>query len=121
MAAAAAAMALLAQTDAVIIDVRYAPGGDVRMVDMLASYFFDTVTPTLATDSLSVSIGRTFNPKTNQGWEGTGVQPDVRAPAADALDAAHRLAVAALIEAGGRAEMRLLMTDGTEVPYPREK
>ena len=46
-------MAFLAQTDAIIIDVRYAPGGDVRMVDMLASYFFDKVTPTLATYSRS--------------------------------------------------------------------
>jgi ketosteroid isomerase-like protein len=172
LAAAAAAMAFLAQTDAIIIDVRYAPGGDVRMVDMLASYFFDQVTPTLATYSrsrnetiqrstlesvpgkrrpdipvyvltsrdtgsaaedfafllqqagratlvgdrtggaghmnavlgigggysVSVSIGRTFNPKTNQGWEGTGVQPTVRASAADALSTAHRLAISALID-----------------------
>jgi hypothetical protein len=172
LAAAAAAMAFLAQTDAIIVDVRYAPGGDVRMVDTLASYFFDRVTPTLASYSrsrnetiqrttlesvpgkrrpgipvyvltsrdtgsaaedfafllqqtgratlvgdrtagaghmnavlgigggysVSVSIGRTFNPKTNQGWEGTGVQPDVRASAADALDTAHRLALSALIE-----------------------
>ena len=51
--AAAGAMAFLAQTDAMIIDVRYAPGGDVRMVDMLASYFFDKPTPTLATYSRS--------------------------------------------------------------------
>src|SRR6185503_2257548 len=32
-----------------VIDVRYVPGGDVRMVDLLASYFFDKVVPTLAT------------------------------------------------------------------------
>jgi retinol-binding protein 3 len=179
--AAAAAMAFLENTDAFIIDVRYAPGGDVRMVDTLASYFFDKVTPTLATYwrsrnettqratlenlpgkrrpdipvyvlisrdtgsaaedfafllqqtgratlvgdrtagaghtnavlglgggySLSVSIGRTFNPKTNQGWEAVGVRPDVQAAAADAVDTAHRLALTALIEklekAGGTA------------------
>jgi ketosteroid isomerase-like protein len=170
--AAAAAMAFLAQTDAIIIDVRYAPGGDVRMVDLLASYFFDKVTPTLASFSrsrnetvqrstlekvpgrrrpdipvyvltsrdtgsaaedfafllqqtgratlvgdrtagaghmnailglgggysVSVSIGRTFSPKTNEGWEGTGVQPNVRAAASGALDTAHRLALTALID-----------------------
>ena len=48
--------------------------------------------------SVSVSVGRTFNPKTNEGWEGTGVQPDVRAAAADALDTAHRLALSTLME-----------------------
>ncbi|MEJ7812265.1 MAG: S41 family peptidase [Gemmatimonadaceae bacterium] len=38
--AGAAAMAFLANTDAVILDVRRAPGGDPRMSDFLASYFF---------------------------------------------------------------------------------
>lgn len=170
--AVAGAMAFLARTDAIIIDVRYVPGGDVRMVDLLASYFFDKVVPTLATYfrprnetiqrstlesvpgrrrpdipvyvlisrdtgsaaedfafllrqtgratlvggrtagaghsnvivgigggySVSVSVGRTYDPKTNEGWEGTGVQPHVRAAADDALDTAHRLAVSALID-----------------------
>ena len=170
--AATAAMAFLENTDAFIIDVRYAPGGDVRMVDTLASYFFDKVTPTLASYSrsrnetiqrstlenlpgkrrpgipvyvlisrdtgsaaedfafllqqtgratlvgdrtagagnmnavlgigggysLSVSIGRTFNPKTNQGWEAIGVKPDVQAAASNALDVAHRHALTALME-----------------------
>ena len=170
--AAAGAMAFLADVDAMIIDVRYTPGGDARMVDLLASYFFDKVTPTLHTYSrprnetiqrttlesvpgkrrptiplyvltsrdtgsaaedfafllqqtgratlvgdrtagaghtnailgigggysLSVSIGRTFNPKTNEGWEGVGVQPTVKVAAAGALDTAHRLALTALIE-----------------------
>jgi retinol-binding protein 3 len=179
-AAADGAMAFLAQTDAMIIDVRSAPGGDVRMVDNLASYFFDKVTPTLATYSrsrdetiqrstleivpgrrrpgipvyvltsrdtgsaaedfaflmqqtgratlvgdrtggaghtnavlgigggysVSVSIGRTFNPKTNEGWEGTGVQPQVRTPAAAALDTAHRLALSALMEKTTDAAVR---------------
>ena len=56
--------------------------------------------------SLSVSIGRTFNPKTNQGWEGTGVQPEVRVPATDALDAAHRLALSVLMEKATDAAVR---------------
>ena len=169
--AAAAAMAFLADTDAMIVDVRYAPGGDAGMVDLLASYFFDKVIPTLHTFtrsrnetierttlasvpgkrrpaiplyvltsrdtgsaaedfafllqqtgratlvgdrtagaghsnavmvigggySMSVSIGRTYNPKTNKGWEGTGVIPEIAAPPAEALGAAHRLALTALI------------------------
>ena len=185
LAAATAAMAFLENADACIIDVRYAPGGDVRMVDTLASYFFDKVTPTLATYSrsrdetiqrstletlpgkrrpdipvyvlisrdtgsaaedfafllqqtgratlvgdrtagagntnavlglgggysLSVSIGRTFNPKTNQGWEAIGVQPDVQAPAPDAVDAAHRLALTALIEKMEKAGSTALRTE----------
>jgi len=178
--AVAGAMAFLAQTDAIIIDVRYAPGGDVRMVDTLASFFFDKVTPTLASYSrsrneiiqrstlatlpgrrrpdipvfvltsrdtgsaaedfaflmqqtgratvvgdrtagaghinailglgggysVSVSVGRTYNPKTNEGWEGTGVQPHVRAAAGDALDSAHRLALSTLIEKASTPAVR---------------
>ncbi len=170
--AAAAAMAFLRQTDAMILDVRYAPGGDVRMVDLIASYFFDKVTPTLSTFSrsrnetikrstlesvpgrrrpdiplyvlisrdtgsaaedfafllqqtgratlvgdrtagaghtnailaigggysVSVSNGRTFNPATNQGWEGTGVQPAVKVSPSDAVVVAHRLALTSLLE-----------------------
>jgi hypothetical protein len=56
--------------------------------------------------SVSVSIGRTFNPTTNEGWEGTGVQPTVRAAAADALATAHRLALTALIEKSTDAALR---------------
>jgi retinol-binding protein 3 len=48
--------------------------------------------------ALSVSIGRTFNPKTNHGWEGTGVIPEVKVPPPDALEHAHRLALTALLD-----------------------
>jgi retinol-binding protein 3 len=188
IAAATAAMAFLENADAFIIDVRYAPGGDVRMVDTLASYFYDRVTPTLASYSrsrnetiqrstldslpgkrrptiplyvlisrdtgsaaedfafllqqtgratlvgdrtagagnmnavlgigggysLSVSIGRTFNPKTNQGWEGVGVKPEVQAPAPDALDVAHRLALTTLMEKASSPALR------TELGWTRD-
>ena len=181
IAAATAAMAFLENADAFIVDVRYAPGGDVRMVDTLASYFFDKVTPTLASYSrsrnetiqrstldnlpgkrrpsiplyvlisrdtgsaaedfafllqqagratlvgdrtagagnmnavlgigggysLSVSIGRTFNPKTNQGWEAIGVKPDVQASAPDALDVAHRLALTTLMDKASSPALRI--------------
>jgi hypothetical protein len=39
-----------------------------------------------------IPVGRTFDPDTGQGWEGTGVAPDVQVPAADALDKALELA-----------------------------
>jgi len=37
-----------------------------------------------------VPVGRTFDPDTGEGWEGTGVAPDVAVPAADALVEALR-------------------------------
>ena len=42
---------------------------------------------------LSVSIAASTHPKTGTGWQGTGVVPDVKVAAADALDTAHTLAV----------------------------
>jgi hypothetical protein len=39
-----------------------------------------------------IPVGRTFDPDTNQGWEGTGVKPDVEVPADKALDEALRRA-----------------------------
>jgi hypothetical protein len=41
---------------------------------------------------LSVSVAAVTHPKTGQGWDKTGVVPDVKVLAVDALDAAHRLA-----------------------------
>jgi len=42
--------------------------------------------------SAFIPVGRTFDPDTNQGWEGTGVKPDVEVPADKALDEALKLA-----------------------------
>jgi C-terminal processing protease CtpA/Prc len=39
-----------------------------------------------------IPLGRTFDPDTGQGWEGTGVTPDVAVPADQALDKALELA-----------------------------
>jgi hypothetical protein len=39
-----------------------------------------------------IPVGRTFDPETNQGWEGTGVTPHVEVPADRALDEALRRA-----------------------------
>lgn len=39
-----------------------------------------------------IPVGRTFDPDTGEGWEGTGVRPHVEVPADKALDAALKLA-----------------------------
>jgi C-terminal processing protease CtpA/Prc len=42
--------------------------------------------------SAFIPVGRTFDPDTDKGWEGTGVKPDVEVPADQALDEALKLA-----------------------------
>jgi len=49
---------------------------------------------------LAVPQGRAINPVTGTNWEGTGVRPDVELPAADAFDAAYRLALDHVIGLG---------------------
>jgi C-terminal processing protease CtpA/Prc len=39
-----------------------------------------------------IPVGRSFDPDTNQGWEGTGVKPDIEVPADQALDEALKRA-----------------------------
>ncbi len=59
------------------------PGGTVRLNDHFAAF---------------IPSGRAINPITKTNWEGTGVQPDVAVPAADALKTAHILALKRLLE-----------------------
>jgi hypothetical protein len=40
---------------------------------------------------IGVPFARAINPITKKNWEGTGVEPDVKVPAADALDTAKKL------------------------------
>ena len=47
--------------------------------------------------SVFVSRGSPVNPVTGSNWEGAGVQPDVAAPAREALDRARQLALEALL------------------------
>ncbi|MFF2307774.1 S41 family peptidase [Streptomyces sp. NPDC058128] len=47
---------------------------------------------------VTVPMGRAVNPVSGTNWEGTGVQPDVLCPAADALDRARTLAAARLAD-----------------------
>lgn len=42
--------------------------------------------------SIAIPFARSINPVTKTDWEGVGLEPDVKVPAADALDAALRLA-----------------------------
>ena len=53
-----------------------------------------------------VPSGRAINPITGTDWEGGGVRPDVRVPAADALQRAHRLALRAALERATDPERR---------------
>lgn len=43
-------------------------------------------------------FGRAINPISGTNWEGTGVEPDVKVPAVEALDVAHSRALAAVAE-----------------------
>jgi C-terminal processing protease CtpA/Prc len=42
--------------------------------------------------SIGVPFARAINPISKANWEGAGVEPDVKVPAADALETAKRLA-----------------------------
>lgn len=50
-----------------------------------------------------VPVGRAVNPISGTNWEGTGVEPDISAPEADALDSAYRLALGDVLTKLGEA------------------
>lgn len=50
---------------------------------------------------IAVPVGRPINPITKKDWEGTGVSPDVKTTAADALDTALRLAKKIVADGSG--------------------
>jgi hypothetical protein len=55
--------------------------------------------------SAFIPVGRTYDPRTGRGWEGTGVEPDVAVPAEQAL-------VEALVRSGlGRADAERLSAE----------
>jgi hypothetical protein len=78
---------------------------------------------------LTVSIGRTFDPRTDQGWEKTGIAPDIEVPEEKALETAHILALRTLagkIQDEGHKKEILWLADLTAkradpVPYDQRK
>lgn len=53
-----------------------------------------------------IPVGRTFDPDTNEGWEGVGVKPDIAIPAEQALDEALKRAGVATSAAAALASLR---------------
>lgn len=53
---------------------------------------FGEVIPLPGGFSMFLPRGRTYDPRTNEGWETTGIQPDIRVPYERALDTALQLA-----------------------------
>lgn len=49
-----------------------------------------------------VPVGRTYDPRTDEGWESDGIAPHVAVPADDALVRAHEMALGATLEGAGR-------------------
>jgi hypothetical protein len=41
---------------------------------------------------IGVPFARAINPVSKTNWEGTGVEPDIKVPASEALEAAKKLA-----------------------------
>jgi C-terminal processing protease CtpA/Prc len=54
----------------------------------------------------AVPSGRAINPVTGTNWEGTGVEPDLGMPAAEAFDAAYRLALDHVLTLGSDGPRR---------------
>ena len=54
--------------------------------------------------AIGVPFARAINPVTHSNWEGTGVEPDVKVPASDALSTAQKLAAEKLAEPKPKAE-----------------
>jgi hypothetical protein len=64
----------------------------------------------------TISVAESVSPVTGGSWEGTGVTPDVETTAGQARDSAYRLALQAVIAAGGpsAAEARSALTAAHE-------
>ena len=53
---------------------------------------------------LQLPIARAFNPRTDEDWEGVGVQPDVAVTSESALEVAHARAIDRLVESADPTE-----------------
>jgi len=86
--------------------------GRVKVVGEITAGGANPISRVLLSERFGASIpaAQARNPITGTNWQGVGVQPDVRTPAAEALDTAHLLAVRAIAPAhtddGLTAELR---------------
>ena len=62
----------------------------------------------------SVPSGYPINPKSGQGWEGTGVRPDVEVDAAAALDTSYLRALQHVIRLGGDSQRRPILDEAVQ-------
>ena len=62
----------------------------------------------------AVPSGRAINPVTGTNWEGTGVKPDIGVPAAEAFDAAYRLALDHVLTLGSDGPRREVAEEAAE-------
>ena len=60
---------------------------------------------------INVPFARAINPISKTNWEGTGVEPDVKVPASDALDTAIKLATEKIHAGQSKTSMPLEKTD----------
>ena len=62
--------------------------------------------------AVSLPFGRAINPISGTNWEGTGVEPDIKVPMAEALEVAHARALAAVAakatDPGHKTELEFL-------------
>lgn len=72
------------------------PGGVVRINDHFSAF---------------IPSGRAVSPYTGTNWEGTGVEPDIKIPFAEALKAAHVMAVKKLLEKATDKREKERLTD----------
>jgi C-terminal processing protease CtpA/Prc len=62
--------------------------------------------------SMSLPFGRAVNPISGTNWEGTGVEPDIEVPQAEALDVAHLEALKSMAEKAEDEEDRQALNWG---------
>jgi hypothetical protein len=66
----------------------------------------------------TIPVSRSINPVSGGNWEGVGITPDIETDPAEALDVAHRTALAEIVRRGGDtpsvAEARRLLDGSTE-------
>lgn len=67
--------------------------------------------------ALKVPVRRAYSPKTGLNWEGTGVEPDVKVAAKNALDTARNLALRTFIK---RQESKNRQADAAATPEPKD-